>query len=508
MTASLETSNRHVIPPWRSVGQTIEAGEFQYLTQPKSIPAGLASYLDEAEREWREDPNEITAAELVGASLVAGDLSHSSEAASFLLDKSDESLLRGLAERALHPAPTAGIGRASDRQSDESFEQHLHRLLRQDRQRATADPRNPLAWASMARRYTILGQLPQADRSLSIALALAPSSRYMHRVATRLYVHMSEPDRAYTLLRRFDRTQRDPWLMAAFLAVANLANLPTTGLRQARNILNGETFAQIELSELASELGTMEMGSGQDRRARQLFEVSLEHPTGNSLAQAEWASRTLGQLKVGLSERQVPFSAEAFALSATVEGEWDDALAHSEQWLDDQPFDVRAAVHGSYISSVALEQWSASIAISRAGLRASPRHPLLSNNLAFALIEDDQLDEAARVLASVDWPKASQSDRTALTATQGLLSFRSGRPDRGRVLYEQAISQARSARDPRLEAMAESMFLRESIRSHLSGKWVTPVALSLRKLRPSISDKAVLLCVSRTERLLGPLGQS
>jgi Tfp pilus assembly protein PilF len=504
MSASLEFEGRHVIPRWRSVRRTVEAGEFEQLETARPLPAGFASYVDEAERRWSEEPNEISAAELVGGALVTGEVDRSADAAVYLTRIGETSLLRGLGERALDPSSTAGLVIALERATSESFEQHLRRLLHEDRLNISQDPRNPVAWARMARRYTMLGQLRKANRSLSVALALAPSSRYMHRIATRLYVHMAEPDRAYGLLRRFDRTQEDPWLLAAFLAVANLADLPTGGLRQARRLITEDDFRRIDVSELAGELGTMEMGAGQDRRARQLFELSLEQPTDNSLAQAEWASDRLPQLRVGLEDIRVPFADEAHALSATKEGEWEASLAYCGQWLDDQPFDAGAAIHGSYVSSVALEKWDESIAFGRAGLRSSPRHPLLSNNLAFALIEDDQLEEASRVLASADWGAASDYDRTALMATQGLLALRSGDLAGGRRLYEGAISRARNAKNDQQEAMAEAMLLQETIRHHVygDGDWVTSAIAALRELKNGITDKAVLLCISRTESLL------
>jgi len=502
MTAGLESGSRHLIPRWRSVRRTVEAGEFQQLDDRRPFPAGLESGVPDAHRRWVEVQDQVSAAELVGAALVADEMEQAKEAASLLKESGENPLLRGLGERAIDSGSTAGFVDPPLRTVDQAFEQHIASLLHQDRIDAVRDPRNPIAWAAMARRYTILGHLEQAERCLLIALSLAPTSRYMHRIATRFFVHANQPDRAHQLLFRFERTQSDPWLLAALLAVANSAELPVHGVRQARRLVEEESFRHRERSELASELGTMDFSSGHERRARRLFEWSLQEPTDNSLAQAEWASQRLLQLDVGLEGIEVPFAAEAHALATSQNGEWEDSLRHSEQWLDDQPFDVRASVHGSYVSAVALERWDESIALSRVGLRSRPGHPLLCNNLAFALIGRGSLDEAEQVLGGVDWATATNTDRTALIATQGLLAFRRGDPNRGLALYEESISRARRSRSDRQEAMAEANLIREAIRLHLSKERVAPEVANLRALAKGIQDKAVLLVVARAEDTL------
>ena len=47
--------------------------------------------------------------------------------------------------------------------------------------------------------------------------------------------------------------------------------------------------SNLDVSELISELATLDLQSGRDKRSRQLFVRALVDPTENSLAQAEWA---------------------------------------------------------------------------------------------------------------------------------------------------------------------------------------------------------------------------
>ena len=249
----------------------------------------------------------------------------------------------------------------------------------------------------------------------------------------------------------------------------------------------------------------MELTAGSDRHARQLFETSLKRPTDNSLAQAAWASSRLSQLDVNLENVDIAFTSEARAIESTIDGNWQAALTFSRDWLDDQPFDVRPAIQGSFIASVCLESWEESIAITRAGLRPNPRHPLLMNNLAYALICNGEHEEAARILATVDRATTSPEDQNNLSATEGLLAFRRNDMERGRRLYKGAIKGAQRAKNLRQEMMAHANLVQESVRHGLRGEWLTSLVTHMRMLRDDFNDKgdpfnkASLLCVSRAE---------
>ena len=193
----------------------------------------------------------------------------------------------------------------------------------------------------------------------------------------------------------------------------------------------------------------------------------------------------------------MPFISEAWAISASQEGRWEDAIQHSGEWLDDQPFDIRAAVHASYISAIGLEKWAESASYAEIGLRSRPGHPLLTNNLAYALIEKGDLEEAKRVLTSIDITDHKDGDRVALLATKGLLAFRAGDEASGKSLYQSAIDLSRRIRDQRQEAMARAMLLRELLSHHFDASDVSPLVVSLHELLPRISDKGVLLCIRR-----------
>jgi len=288
--------------------------------------------------------------------------------------------------------------------------------------------------------------------------------------------------------------------MAAFLSVASIAALPTKGLRGARRLQEDNKFRPVERADLASELATLELRAGADKAAQTLFRRSLATPTDNSLAQVEWASHRLQRLDVQLAGINVPFASEAHARSAAEDGLWDEALAKTSEWLDDQPFDTDAAILGSYVASVGLEDWPAAVDIAEFGLRSRPGDPTLLNNLAFGLIGNGRLSEASAVLSRTELKSAPERDQVALLATFGLLYFRLGKEERGEAFYERAIELAKRKRLRAQEAMGRAMLLREKSASAGSEERGAMLVV-LRNLSAKITDPGVLQCIGRVEKL-------
>lgn len=501
MTARNAQSNRDVIPRWRSIRRTVEAGEFQRLVVARELDERQQHDLASARDEWLRHRDEVAASEFVGSALVAGEPSVAHEAAAYLLQSGSTPILQNLGMRAVDRSPTAGMEPNLERPSSETPATFFYERIARDKRRLKSDPRNAIAWTDLARRYTVLGQFDLAERALRAALQLAPSSRYVHRVAARFYVHIGRPDKAHALLLRQPRTVEDPWLSAAFLSAASIGGLPVGGLKRPRRLAEDDRFRAIERAELMSEIATIDFRGGADKKARQLFQRSLLSPTDNSLAQVEWASHALPTLEVPLEGLDVPYAAEALALAAGEKGEWETALRQAESWIDDQPFDTGAAAFASYVAAVGLERWAEAAAIAEMGLRARPGDLILTNNLAYSLAEEGRLLEAGKVLRRADASMGAAADRVALLATAGLIQFRLGEADSGRSLYRSAIERARRAGDQPLEAMARAMFAREELQQASPGDGLPPLLRSLEDFRRSIDQKGVLVCIDRALRL-------
>lgn len=496
--------DRHVVPQWRGVPQSVEAGEFQRLAEPRELSAASQSELRRFENEWEADSSVGLAADFVSAALIAGEFGRADEAARQVLRDSENPVLVRVAGRyQARMANDADFEALSDADLEGLGSHHLHLWVRRQKQRLAADPRNALAWSSLARRYTALGQFEHAEHAIRIALALAPNSRYVLRSAARFYVHVHQADRAFDLLGGSARVRNDPWLHASWLSVGSIAQARIPSLRTARRMLDDQSFRDIEHAELAAELATIELVGGSDKKSRKLFDVSLDAPTGNSLAQAQWASQRIPSLLDRVASSEAPFDAEAKAQRAAQAGNWESALASARGWQSDQPFDDRAAAVGSYIASVGLEDWSQALLFTEIGLRAAPGQPVLLNNKAFALINLGRLDEAEKVLAQAPSAGGGKGPEVTLAATRGLLAFRRGDPTRGRALYLRSIELARHHGDTDAQAMAIAMLLRTEANV---GEWrdFSELVPQLRELANSVRDRGTAECVAKAVEIIHP----
>jgi tetratricopeptide (TPR) repeat protein len=320
----------------------------------------------------------------------------------------------------------------------------------------------------MSQAYAAMGQLTQSERAMSHALALAPHDRFVLRSAVRLYVHLDEPDRAARLLRRTEATRQDPWLIAADIAVATVAGAISPLVRIGRTTLAERRFPPFHVAELASALATLELSAGANRKARKLFEASLHDPTENSVAQATWARRWLPALDTDHAILSTPRTYEARVWNAFSLLDWHEVASASNMWFADEPFSSRPAEMGSYAAAVGLEDYLLAELMLRRALAANPSDDTLINNLAFALANQGNLDEALRVLGTASRPSPRPSTEAALKATEGLIRIRAGHVQQGIALYQQAISEARGDSMARVRYLASIYLARELLIAHRS----------------------------------------
>jgi len=208
----------------------------------------------------------------------------------------------------------------------------------------------------------------------------------------------------------------------------------------------------------------LELNAGKNRNASKLFKQSLIKPTDNSIAQVEWASQKIPDLKLDDRHLNSPLSYEARAWSFYSDAQWNEAYKECLSWLSDESFSSLPAVLATYIATVALEEYKAAESIARQSLKANPDNQSLLNNLTFALANDDKLSEAVIIYESMDPSKFhDETERIVWLATGGFLAFRRGDPQGGRLLYESAISL--SKRDYYRRALALAFLAQEELRA-------------------------------------------
>jgi len=305
------------------------------------------------------------------------------------------------------------------------------------------NPRNVLAWLDLSRAYTILGQQQRALAAIDCALALAPNHRHVLRAAARLFVHVGDSERAHALLAKHPKTRKDPWLLAAELAIANVAQRPPRHVRQGRALIDSDDLPPAHLTELHSAIGTLEYYHGAHRRARQSLRASLEAPTENVVAQARWMRKQLPGLPIAEEAFALPLGFEARTWRAMEEGRWDDARVECRQWLNDEPFSSRPASLGSYIGVSLTTDYSFAEACARAGLQADPNDATLQNNLTVALAYQGKLDDAIETFAASRFRPSSLCVRR-----HGRIAAVSIRRHRGRPRCLSSCGRARAQAKP------------------------------------------------------------
>lgn len=403
------------------------------------------------------------AQDLVSAASVLGEGEGAREAALAVLESPSASeLAKSVAARVLDPT--------ADELDEDDFDPFdvaaLRRQVSRLRGRLHNDPRAALTWAEIARTYAALGQGEKAADAMHIALVMAPQDRFLLRSAARLSLHRGEPDRAHRLLTAAPRLREDPWLLSAEIAIAPLAGHTSRNHGHARRLLESGRFRPHTISELASALGTDALAAGDRRGLRKFLSASLEDPTENAVAQAEWVSRQDQSFEFDRSWLGVEDSFEARAHFFARQSEQLQALENAHAWLREQPFAKGPAVFGSYRAAL-IRKYDLSVLFARVGLQANPDDYMLRNNLIFALASADRVVEARAeldLLIEQIHTKTLEDDwGLTIEATSGLVAFREGDAAAGRRAYERVI---RLARDPWLRAVAAILLAREEAHAH------------------------------------------
>jgi Flp pilus assembly protein TadD len=338
----------------------------------------------------------------------------------------------------------------------------MQRRVAELRRATRKEPRNALTWTDLAHAHTELGEVDSAIREMQIAASLAPGNRFVVRSYVRLLVCMDELDRAADLLNSSEVSDADPWIAAARLTTSELAGRGLKSIKVYRRILESG-LPPWHISELASALSGTELRNGTLKLAKRLLQISLQDPTENAVAQAEWsAGKGLDVVRPVLL--QTPRGYEARALHALRMGEYKDAVRHGVNWLVDQPFALDPALFVSYVASTLIADYETAVKAADKGLTYSPGSPLLLNNRAFALVHMNELEQA-RTSLSDKVTGNTEIEKACLDATRGLIAYREGNSKEGAIRYGRAIAAFRRINETEAMFMAVIMWAREELRA-------------------------------------------
>jgi len=494
--------DRQVIPGWhdskaRALGS--EAGSLV----PRSSPS-LTVNVETIREELNRTRSIGVAVDALNVALVAPDGELASAAASIIDEK-----------RSDLPKPVVDVAdRVLGRTSNElpilpSFRMFHGGQVRELRELLRAFPQSPLLHLDIARHFVTLGSRDKAARAVAAALTLAPQNRVVLRSAARFFCFVGEKDRAYSLIRNAVRTQADPWLIAAEIALSQEVGRPPLHWRKGKDFLDRATVAPIHLSELATAIGTIELMSGNRKKARKLFAQGLRGPTANSLAQARWAELRMG-MELVASERTGPQvvenAFEANTLQAFNTGDMAVALQAARNWFHVEPFSPLAASAVAHIGGL-MDDYKTVMEHAELCRHVHPNDVSLRNNFLYAWIssgeifrgsehivgddnDDDDDDEVPiRVVRDVamelrGYVEDGGHNAVHALANLGLLAYRLGQTETGRALYDQTIQLARRGNLATHHAAAAAVFhAREAI---LAGvPWADEAIATARALAKS-----------------------
>lgn len=462
----LPKPNRKIIPRWRDFLTTAALGQLspaEGTTDSSALPKVNEM---ESREAWILRPTLWNALDFVGCAFVLGDLTDPDvlSAAKYVQGRSNDCPFpaQQLIHKLLHPEADMGFVEDSLYTSEERTRTEIH----QKRRRLSTEPRNSILWTDLACLYTSVGQLEKAQHAIDMSCQLASDNRFVVRSAARFLVHIGEYEKALRLLRTTELRESDPWVVAAEIGVSSFANRESRLLKPGRRMIESQKFSDFAKSELASAIATVELNEGNRKAARKLFKESLAVPTENSFAQAEWATAQVGELNLAFSDGDIPRNYEAKVLHSYKLGDWETAALNSQKWLNDQPFSSRPAGVLSNLFSGMLERYQDALDIVKFGLNSNPGDRILENNHAFALINLNRLEEAEAVLRRTKAKEIDDTSTIALTATGGLLLFRTGFAEMGRDMYLEAIDIATRKGNGHYAAVAAIYMAIEEIRAN------------------------------------------
>lgn len=482
-----EDSDRHVVPRWRlskDVARSPEVSPLQHVNiSPENYETDIAHRLN----DFNKSNNIGTAADLLGTAIIADAEQESKLAAGFILDHEKEaplpllSMAKAVLDKSSSPAEIGGVDNVAAR-------------IKETKNLLSLNARSAALWSDLARYHTVLGQDSKAERAMSVALQLAPNSRWVLRSAVRMWLHFGTVDNhrkeyAHSLLVRSHLTKHDPWLMASELATAQIVERSPKYWKQAKALSSNANINPLFRSELAAAIATIEMADGNNKLAKRFFQQSLQAPTENVLAQAKWAESRIGKsFDIIEKVRKTPDAFEACFRQRFMDGRILSSFQTVEDWLSDEPFSYMPTSMKCYVACLLDDYDTAISTIDSFKARGEEDHGLLNNRdfaqLSKGAVLEDPI-ELFKIKTHIEKRIQTRGpDLTHALANAGLYHYRIGDNEQGKVFYEYALTNSINSNEAKQSAAVVMFHAKEAIIAH------APWAEEVFKDAISLADKS------------------
>lgn len=455
MIQSGNQKERHALPRWSSLNTAKKLGEMSPTKEKKIPSSGINDQeLIELLGEWKQEKSLPLAVEIISASKLSTSDEDISEVLIYAQNAAEEikesnPLLKELLFDEENPT-------VCDTDNHQVCIEKIKKSLMER-------PHNPLLWSELSREYTIMGQEKKSERAIHIAYNLAPENRTVLRAIARFYAHNGDVGRALFYLRNSALLKTDPWIVSSEIALSNEMGRTSKNVKLGQRMVVDKKYHPLAISELASELGTMDFVAGNSKQGKRKLELATQLPHENAIAQITWINKNAYNVEPIM--RTIPntncnFEAETrWYYDAQ---EWERALELSSLWQDYQPFSREPAMVSSFVATDFLMDYQKAEMTLRCGLHSNPTDYRLLNNYVYVLALSGQLDKANDAFLRAE--KYSPDNYIPLIATAGLLNYRQGKEELGKAFYLKAIDTAKQSNSIDLVYRATLCFAREEKR--------------------------------------------
>jgi len=457
MSVIFEDKNRLVMPRCLEYLTACSLGLLRIIRKKEEVPITDVKGSN-ARKDWLDNPTIPTAVDLVAEALIVKDFEfrEAIEAAKYILDRADSSsiLIRQLANHFLEQPRPRWAEPSNILLVDvvDARRKYISRLKKSVR----IHPVNPITWSDLAICYAALSQIDKARMAMNVALGLTNNNRFILRAASRCFTHMGEPDRAVAVLRRSGLCEFDPWIASADIAISEGFGLKSKCISKSKYMIDDDNLTHFARSELTSGMATLELKSGSAKRAKKLMYKALSDPTENALAQVEWLSNQINEDIPEINELgcSVPASFEAQALYLFYNKRFKESLEASKLWGTYLYLSSRPVIQSSYIAGLQMNDDTEAIRILENCTPAQKDDPVVMNNYAFSLARSGDIERAVEIIKKAKSYPLSEQQKFVITATEGLIAFRSDNIEKGRSLYSMAVKGFEKINDLRAAATA------------------------------------------------------
>lgn len=199
-----------------------------------------------------------------------------------------------------------------------------------------------------------MGQRQKSERAIQVAFNLAPENRIILRAIAQFYAHFGDFDQALFFLRKSPLVRVDPWILSSEIALSNEVGRTSKNIKIGQKMILDKNFHPLALSELSSELGTMDFISGNSKQGKRKFELATIVPYENAVAQIVWVNKYLSALEMAKKEKDLDLYYRALLCLAREEKRIRHPISELIQQIEDQKYSFYRKQYNTVINNFQL----------------------------------------------------------------------------------------------------------------------------------------------------------